>query len=397
MAKKKAGRRTGGRSGSQPHPNQSAGSSSNTAQASQTQETPALPRVQILRIIPTGQAGAQQDVPSQAVAANELDMDYLTASQIATSRRRPTDVRRIVRPQSNVEPYHRTGDYSSDLGLDPHLRYMFGRLHAAIHDPNLDFYAILAEIRATIATPPTAPPVSEHDWDAYSNDNEEDPGEYGDDWLADDAAPVYGGDTTFQISPADEEHFPAIGASRQLTEGGPSRSVSWGPRMRWATVHQTSPAQASPPAQTPPPAPPTFTLAAAVPTVQHTRRNNTILPPPKSPPPTVRATALSLADLQRLAEDASVLLELYSKSASGPDDDESMQELITSAFAHVSTIHRNHRVAQNAISRAAQKRPEAADFSADTGCIICYSEIADTVLLPCHHLVLCGVRISLPR
>lgn len=396
MAKKKAARRTGGRSGSQPHPNQSAGSSSNTAQASQTQETPALPRVQILRIIPTGQAGAQQDVPSQAVAANELDMDYLTASQIATSRRRPTDVRRIVRPQSNVEPYHRTGDYSSDLGLDPHLRYMFGRLHAAIHDPNLDFYAILAEIRATIATPPTAPPVSEHDWDAYSN-TEEDPGGFGDDWFADDAPPTDDDGPTFQISPADEEHFPAIGASRQLTEGGPSRSGGSGHGLTWATVLQTSPAQVSPPAPAPPPAPPTFTLAAAVPTVQHTRRNDTILPPPKKPPPTARAAALSLADLQKLAEDASVLLELYSKSASGPNDNECMQELITSAFANVSTIHRNHRVAQNAISRAAQKRPEAADFSADTGCIICYSEIADTVLLPCHHLVLCGVRISLPR
>lgn len=36
--------------------------------------------------------------------------------------------------------------------------------------------------------------------------------------------------------------------------------------------------------------------------------------------------------------------------------------------------------------------PDAdSEIQVNSGCIICYSQIADTVLLPCSHLEMCGV------
>lgn len=371
MAKKKAGRRSG-RNASQPNANQGEASSSNTAPASQLQQNhpaPAAPRAAIEPIAQTAQASTQEDAPPPAVDAAGLDPDQSASFQVVTRRRRPPyTVRpyepRRAAPESDDEAYSRPGEFSADPRMDAYMRYMFGRLHDAISDPRLDFDEIMREIRELIASQ-----AQDHaaDWDAGIDGDEE---EYQDSW-DDEPAPVVVEARILQISTADDEHFPALGASRRSTVGAASSSA--GPAT-WGSILRSTPLPARPL-----PAPPPTRAAAAVP------RRTAPPPPPSKPPPAVRATALSLAALQKLAEDASVLLELYSKSATSPADD----QLIASAFASVSTIHRHHRVA----SGAAQKLPANDEFVRDNACVICYAESADTVLLPCHHLVLCGVCV----
>lgn len=164
----------------------------------------------------------------------------------------------------------------------------------------------------------------------------------------------------------DDEHFPELGAPRRPI---PDAASSSSDRLPWSALMRP-----------PPPA------ATHVP-----RRHHTPLPPPHPTPVVPPPHQHSPQDLRKLAEDASVLLELYSKTAL--DTDDSNRQLITSAFASVTTLNRHHRILAFG---GVQKSPENDDFTLDAACIICYSEVADTVLVPCHHLVLCGVccRIS---
>lgn len=96
----------------------------------------------------------------------------------------------------------------------------------------------------------------------------------------------------------------------------------------------------------------------------------------RSPSPS--PSYLSPGALRNLAEDASVLLELYSKLRDSTSTDADV--LISSAYTSVATLHRHHRV------RARGQQSE------DSVCIICCGGDADTLLVPCHHLVLCSVR-----
>lgn len=36
------------------------------------------------------------------------------------------------------------------------------------------------------------------------------------------------------------------------------------------------------------------------------------------------------------------------------------------------------------------------EMTANVGCIICFAEVVDTLLMPCRHLVLCGVSSGCP-
>lgn len=100
-----------------------------------------------------------------------------------------------------------------------------------------------------------------------------------------------------------------------------------------------------------------------------------------SPPPYV--------SLNRLAEDASVLLELFGQS---PHEDDNISEehetMITSAATSILAMQT--RVRQRAARSNRDIRPRP-DTGANADCIICYLENADRVFLPCKHLVVCTV------
>lgn len=102
----------------------------------------------------------------------------------------------------------------------------------------------------------------------------------------------------------------------------------------------------------------------------------------------IPAAAAASLDLAQAAEDASVLLELFSKTAPRSKDaiSDEHKQMIENAFESILGIRREFRV------MAAQTPVEEAKV--DPECIICYDNIADTVLLPCKHLVLCTVYIS---
>lgn len=89
--------------------------------------------------------------------------------------------------------------------------------------------------------------------------------------------------------------------------------------------------------------------------------------------------------LSQLAESSSILLELFSQGSH--DNDEVSDEhhaLLANATASFQTIHA--RIRQRARLREI--------VVPEPDCIICYAERADTVFMPCKHLVVCGVCIS---
>lgn len=96
---------------------------------------------------------------------------------------------------------------------------------------------------------------------------------------------------------------------------------------------------------------------------------------------------LSDNDLSRRAEDASVLLELFAKSS--PRTDPEYRSMMDSVLENVVDIHRQLRIT----SPRAGDEAEVEDTKVESGCIVCYSRIADTVLMPCKHLVLCDVSV----
>lgn len=94
-------------------------------------------------------------------------------------------------------------------------------------------------------------------------------------------------------------------------------------------------------------------------------------------------------DLALVAEEASILLELFSKTR--PLDDNEHKLMIGTALKSITEIHKElHGPPERDDSEYAAP-PEGEDLKVDSGCIICYSQIADTVLMPCKHLVLCDV------
>lgn len=113
--------------------------------------------------------------------------------------------------------------------------------------------------------------------------------------------------------------------------------------------------------------------------------------PSDIPAPSVSANSPSVNSLNELAEDASILLELFSQS-SHPNNNisDEHRNLITSAAASISAIQARVGQAEAPGNRRTRPRQE---MEAGADCIICYAESADTVFMPCKHLVVCTVRI----
>lgn len=115
---------------------------------------------------------------------------------------------------------------------------------------------------------------------------------------------------------------------------------------------------------------------------------------PDSPPVSI--------DLREIADEASVLLELFSKTNPAEDGyiKDEHRNLIDSASKIILKIQKSFRVmdARRGDSIEILEPPISStdDMKVDIGCIICYSHVADVLLLPCKHLVLCMVCVS-PR
>lgn len=114
-------------------------------------------------------------------------------------------------------------------------------------------------------------------------------------------------------------------------------------------------------------------------------------PPGIMDPPTPTPRSL---DLPRVADNASVLLELFSRTLPANDKDISIEYrvMINTALDWILKIHRRLRVlAAEGDHIDVPLDEEVDDTKVDAACIICYARIADTVILPCGHLVLCMV------
>ncbi|KAF8461590.1 hypothetical protein BDZ91DRAFT_736545 [Kalaharituber pfeilii] len=153
---------------------------------------------------------------------------------------------------------------------------------------------------------------------------------------------------------------------------------------------------------------------SSVPT-QPTSRPSRPIPPPETrlPPPSVLAPtvgpsstassdnhASALSHLRDLAEEASVLLEIYSQTTPGEAEGTNL-ETVKAAFEAVSKIWDEYKPKQNIRPARVpellrEKGKEKEDGNMDTSmmiysaCIVCYNSVADTVFMPCHHLVLCS-------
>lgn len=114
---------------------------------------------------------------------------------------------------------------------------------------------------------------------------------------------------------------------------------------------------------------------------------------PESPPAPI--------NLREIADEASVLLELFSKTQPADDGDikDEHRQLIDSASEIILKIQKNLRAidARKGGNIAIVQPPvsNTDDMKVDIGCIICYSHVADVLLMPCKHLVLCMVCVSL--
>lgn len=111
-------------------------------------------------------------------------------------------------------------------------------------------------------------------------------------------------------------------------------------------------------------------------------------PPQPARAPAADPVVLPPVTLNQLAENASILLDLFSQGSHDNDivSDEH-HTIITNATAGVLAINARLRQA----NQRARPREEVVP---EPDCIICFAECADTLFMPCKHMVVCTVRIS---
>lgn len=127
--------------------------------------------------------------------------------------------------------------------------------------------------------------------------------------------------------------------------------------------------------------------------------------PPSSPNPRARVarpeSPTAPINLREIADEASVLLELFSKTQSADDGDikDEHRQLIDSALEIILKIQKNFQAVDarkgGNITIVQPPVSNTDDMKVDIGCIVCYSHVADVLLMPCKHLVLCMVCVSL--
>ncbi|RPB24674.1 hypothetical protein L211DRAFT_867591 [Terfezia boudieri ATCC MYA-4762] len=112
---------------------------------------------------------------------------------------------------------------------------------------------------------------------------------------------------------------------------------------------------------------------------------------------------------RKLAEEASVLLEFYSQSTYEDSESElqnretikTVLDSVNKIWDSLSGVDKGKRASMAVVSGSSRCKcfkndgGRVAELESDptlspySGCIICYNAVADAVLMPCHHLVLC--------
>lgn len=101
-----------------------------------------------------------------------------------------------------------------------------------------------------------------------------------------------------------------------------------------------------------------------------------------------------LISLRHVAQEASVLLEVFSRTMPIREEDVNQEHLqtVSSAAGCIQRLETGIRLigARGNENVGCARRPGS---GMDADCIICYSEIANTVFMPCKHLAVCGVGL----
>ena len=217
------------------------------------------------------------------------------------------------------------------------------------------------------------------------------------------------------------------GSTRPSPIRTPTRGLRFGYQQPATPPNRARGLQAEPPQPATPPSPPGVarfgslpsttspprpilhvTQQLPIPTPPHRARFGFLHPtPPNSthaiPQQTATAAPITPArpeqpaaptpDLAQLAEDASVLLELFSKTY--PQQAENHDKLIGTALAHVQRIHQVISPAGG--GGGGDTESQGKTRAVDGGeCIVCCTVSAEVVLIPCKHLVLCSVPTPPP-
>lgn len=99
--------------------------------------------------------------------------------------------------------------------------------------------------------------------------------------------------------------------------------------------------------------------------------------------------------LAKLAEEASAVLDLFSKQQEKDEDIQpEYQKMVDTALDAVSKIHRQLRVIvarKDTGMSSGEHESKEDETKRDSTCIICYNHMANVLLVPCHHLSLCMV------
>lgn len=107
-------------------------------------------------------------------------------------------------------------------------------------------------------------------------------------------------------------------------------------------------------------------------------------------------------DLGATADYAALLLDVFSRVK--PVDDAQLmavhRRLVDKALVSVLEITRCLRVIESAgdqVDEGLQPLPLPDDpaLCVYAGCVVCYAVVADMLLMPCHHLILCEVWLCL--
>lgn len=109
------------------------------------------------------------------------------------------------------------------------------------------------------------------------------------------------------------------------------------------------------------------------------------------------STATDLSNLGETARHASRLLEAFSASSTPPmagSLSSTQQRLLAAALSSILAITPGHRT-DGAPQTNPLPLPVDLAMRPDATCVVCYERLANTVLVPCWHLVLCAVCFGL--
>lgn len=89
------------------------------------------------------------------------------------------------------------------------------------------------------------------------------------------------------------------------------------------------------------------------------------------------------------------MLELFSRTSHDNDDDISAehQELVSNAAAGIEAMQTRFRQSAARRNGATVELQQPRVGQAEADCIICYTERANRLFMPCKHLVVCSVTI----